>query len=1014
MEYIQANNTNMTIGICSEYHSCSNLGCNYVAGFSTCSCDNACEHFEDCCWDYQSLCQNKDTGGFGFGFGFGFGMSGYVDHQNMETMEVPDSVRPNMVSCVKAKTASYWFVTRCPSKWNSSDTKPRCEDTASFTDDLLTIVPVSLERRVTFRNVYCAICHGFQSANLTSWPVLFNCSDGSVPPSDTDEMLDRIRRGVCTYTFDDKSTFRRTPAYRECFNEVRSCPENFADDAIADACVGLGLRAPLTLSRKMPYFFNEYCLKCNLPDRHYSEFTSCFHYIRGEGTTPIGFPISLLVDFKGNDGIHFKVDENFVQQKTVECEEGAVFDILSGICRSLSCRNSLSLLDGECTWAVGCNGNRVGIEFGGLNNSIRECALFQENQGLMKCLTEFLGISLDDVSLVRVYPDVDQCIAQDVNPKLTVEVQVDMSYSTLVKIINTSSRGHLCGASVLQFQLYCSDEDIPCQFGWMDVKYGQDVSEVTLNKKTHLIFRGHHAAQKYKSVEVRRTAQLQRSHVNATVSIREVVQFCVDRIENATDPVSVTLSCPIITMNASEFRQLHIENQTILVHLVSGMQFNESEFGISKTGSIQVCSFSSENSGVININSSVEFLQYSDSQSILSTVCVTVSLISLVVTLSTHIMFPSLRKLTNNKLMMFLCVFLFLAQILTVVGSYAYPFPILCKIVSATTHFCWLAVFATTNSLAFDLHHTFGYNRSFNFAQTSLKSLIRYLVYIPGVSFCVVIPCLCIDAITHSEVLDYSYGGLCWIGDDFMRFMAFGIPMAILLAINLIFFFHTALGIWKGHQNARKVGRKNMRPSFQERFNLLKIYIKIVDTLTQMSSQHDNRDIAAEAATLLAAIKKFEYLVALSIASPITGYLKGISSLLQGRQVDIIRDFEHVTLVQKKLQKIRSEELDEKYLDMYNGACQVAEQVNVSPSRPRTCGQQILCANPDISEGEDIISAYYRVTITVPILDHLLAEFALRCTGPKEEKTNDPCQLSMPCEHAIKRDSLMYAQYFIL
>ncbi|XP_063956122.1 uncharacterized protein LOC129276704 isoform X2 [Lytechinus pictus] len=814
----------MTIGICSRYHSCSNLGCGFIATISTCSCDDSCEHFEDCCWDYQSFCQNKDTeaeGMEGFGFGFGFG------HLNMETIEVPDSVRPGMFSCFEANTASYWFVSRCPSNWNSSDIQARCEDTASFTDDLLTIVPVSLEKRATFRNVYCAICHGFQPANLTSWPVLFNCSDDTVPPSDTNEMLDRIRRGVCNYTFDNKHKYPRTPAYRECFNEVKSCPEDFADDGIADACVGLGLRAPLTLPKTMPYFFNEYCLKCNLPDLRYSEFTSCFEFIDGDTRPPTGFPITLLVDFKGNDGINFKVDESFVQQETVECEEGAVFDILSGICRSLSCRNGLSLFDGECTWAVGCNGNRIGIEFGGFNNSTRECVSFQEHQGLMKCLTEFLGLSMDDISLVHVYPDVNQCITEDVNPKITVEVQVDMSYSTLVEIINTSSRGHLCGASILEFRLFCSDDDILCQFGWMDVKYGQDVSLITLNKKTHLTFRGHHAAQKYKSFEVRRMAQLQRSHVNAMVSIREVVQFCVDRIKNATDPVSVTLSCPIITMNASEFRQLHIENKTILVHLVSGMQFNESEFVLSKTGNIQVCSFSSDNSGVINITSSVEFLQYSDSQSILSTVCVTVSLLSLVVTLSTHIMFPSLRKLTNNKLMMFLCVFLFLAQLLTVVGSYAYPFPILCKVVSATTHFCWLAVFATTNALAFDLHHTFGYNRSFNFAQTSFKSLIRYLVYIPGVSFCVVVPCICIDAITNSEVLDYSYGGLCWVGDDFMRFMAFGIPMAILLAINVILFFHTALGIWKGHQNAKKVGRKNMRPSVQERFDLLKIYIKV-------------------------------------------------------------------------------------------------------------------------------------------------------------------------------------------
>eukprot|EP00057_Strongylocentrotus_purpuratus_P018178 XP_011672652.1 PREDICTED: uncharacterized protein LOC105442336 [Strongylocentrotus purpuratus] len=819
----------MTITICREFQMCAYIGCgaaNWYGEISRCSCDDVCERFADCCWDYQSACQTGGGGDGGDGFGI-FDPPGFSDPfgPEEEKFDMPASVRPDMYSCFSTRKENYLFVSRCPPAWDGSDSQARCENTTDFSDPLI-FVPVSLGTQVTFRNVYCAICHGVQPANLTSWPVDFHCSDDKILPLDIDEMLDRIRSGMCNHTIDDANKISRTPAYRPCAVDVISkCPEDFVDNGIAEACAGF--IAPLQPPETQSVFANGYCVACNLPDLSYSEFIPCISVEVGDAVPPAGFPLTVLVDFKGNNGIQFKANRDVVKQETVECQVGAVFDSLAGICRSLSCATGLSLQDGECTWNVRCVGNRVGIELSGFNIKNRECVSFQEAQGMMKCLADILELSLDDVFLVRANPDVDQCIAQDVNETLKVEIHVKMSYSKMSKMVTSSSRVHTCGASVLQFKVLCSDEDRPCQYGWTNVDYGKDVSMVSIDQTTYLTFRGFHATQRYKSVEVRRTAEFQRSQENGTISLQEIVQICSDPTGNATDPRLGNLPCPIITMNASEFHQVHIGDDTILVHLESSRNFTESEFRIGDTGNVLVCSFLSERSGILNVTTPEEFLLYSDTQSILSTVCVTLSLISLTVTLSTFIMFPSLRKLTNNKLLFMFCIFLFLAQLLTVVGSYASPIPKLCKVVSATTHFCWIAVFAITNSLAFDLHHTFGYNQSFTFAQTSLKSLVRYLVYVPGVSLCVVIPCVCIDVITDSQVLDYTYGDLCWVGDDLMRLLAFGVPMAVLLAINVIFFSYTAIGIWKGHQNAKKVGRKNMRPSFQERFDLLKIYIKV-------------------------------------------------------------------------------------------------------------------------------------------------------------------------------------------
>ncbi len=71
-----------------------------------------------------------------------------------------------------------------------------------------------------------------------------------------------------------------------------------------------------------------------------------------------------------------------------------------------------------------------------------------------------------------------------------------------------------------------------------------------------------------------------------------------------------------------------------------------------------------------------------------------------------------------------------------------------------------------------------------------------------------------------------------------------------------------------------------------------------------MLSTDGSADTSAEAVSLLAAVTKFEFIVALCIVSNITGYLKGISAKLQGREIDIAGGFSQVSLVEEKLQKV--------------------------------------------------------------------------------------------------------------
>ena len=70
------------------------------------------------------------------------------------------------------------------------------------------------------------------------------------------------------------------------------------------------------------------------------------------------------------------------------------------------------------------------------------------------------------------------------------------------------------------------------------------------------------------------------------------------------------------------------------------------------------------------------------------------------------------------------------------------------------------------------------------------------------------------------------------------------------------------------------------------------------------SGQH-NRDTTSEASTLLAAITKFEYVVTLVTVTNLLGYMKQLSTSLQGRQLDVVAGFDHVRLVEQQFSGVR-------------------------------------------------------------------------------------------------------------
>ena len=102
-------------------------------------------------------------------------------------------------------------------------------------------------------------------------------------------------------------------------------------------------------------------------------------------------------------------------------------------------------------------------------------------------------------------------------------------------------------------------------------------------------------------------------------------------------------------------------------------------------------------------------------------------------------------------------------------------------------------------------------------------------------------------------------------------------------------------------------------------------------------------------------------------------YTKALSIKLQGRYVDVVSTYNHVSLVLTSLKSAR-ESIDSVHTRLYSRALQIASTVNVQESLPRTTYRQQHRSNTPALTASD----YYKRVITIPALDHLITEIDTR------------------------------------
>ncbi len=180
---------------------------------------------------------------------------------------------------------------------------------------------------------------------------------------------------------------------------------------------------------------------------------------------------------------------------------------------------------------------------------------------------------------------------------------------------------------------------------------------------------------------------------------------------------------------------------------------------------------------------------------------------------------------------------------------------------------------------------------------------------------------------------------------------------------------------------SKVVKLKNLcRTRWIERINALdrikNLHSSIVACFESISSEGSRMwspDSVTDASTLLQAIITTEFLSALVITNGCLQYLRGLTISLQEEAKDIVQAVSEIKTVTSSLEQVR-ENVDSYHSRWFETISEICREVGVIPSMPRICSRQHHRANTPASDP----SEYFRRNITVPILDHLLAEFDRR------------------------------------
>ena len=177
-------------------------------------------------------------------------------------------------------------------------------------------------------------------------------------------------------------------------------------------------------------------------------------------------------------------------------------------------------------------------------------------------------------------------------------------------------------------------------------------------------------------------------------------------------------------------------------------------------------------------------------------------------------------------------------------------------------------------------------------------------------------------------------------------------------------------------EEKRKKMKEMCRTRWVERHEAFEVFLDLfmptitcLEAIARSRPAEWNRDTRSDAHSLFLALSQFSFVVALVLTQKVLAYTKGLSVKLQGRYVDVVCAHRDIESVKSSLERNRSE-IDVFHDRVYDAVLVLAQSVGIDESSPRISSRQQHRQNVPAENTKE----YYKRTLTIPILDHLISE----------------------------------------
>ena len=762
----------------------------------TCACDALCQIYQDCCYDYNTVCATSHP-------------ETPITTQQcvlVDNVWLGDKVSSSFFlnkTIPAYKPAGILLVTKCPAYSDENKTRLQCEQPEQQPSDLKGLIPVSGlmgGQIVDFQNKYCAECN-LNHTFWKSWKSEYKCKNTFAFREQLRSMTHKEKLDFLSKNPDCKlyveSPFKTKPCQTKdiistCNPSLSSVIPNFSH--LVTACESYSGIIPYTVPkcRGMLFYKNSHCALCNglkLDDLKCS-------YGDLDYSAPLWIPssFSLLLDFSMSDVQLLR--PNAVPFSRATCLPNEI--LKDGVCVPKVCSDGYIQYNDHCYLLVHENQTFQTLLIEGV---IQAAAVYDTlDYNVESCVRDIVqGVFLEFLSLPTDIPIVTELERFEFSAskfKFRMSVQPPKGLHVILDMMNSSLRIENSGNVTVNYNLFTyrlfyfsiqnfSPNDSICNI--------YELQNFTVNDIT-VVYSSEYNMQ--------------------LVFLKEISVFhrpenlLISAITNNPDGpspnVKVSLcnhipeqqGCTTIPLESTEYNEL---NNSIKI-LRSGNIISSRKY-MKEGDMIYICKeYIQDYINSYKILTTADYIK-----GILTMVGGSISILALAITMFTYCTFRSLRNVPGKNLMN-LVGCLFFGQLIQLFGMDKNSNKEICTAIAAFMHFIWLSCFSWMSVIAFHGWNTF--RKKVAPKREVERYLRRYCVVAYIVPFCIVSACLALHFAVKQDV--YSANGLCWISQLLAFQVAFLIPISLSLSCNILCFVGIVVVINKAsHQSKLAKNRKN-------------------------------------------------------------------------------------------------------------------------------------------------------------------------------------------------------------